>query len=252
MESRQSARFALNVPDQDGIAKYLSLRNALAHAVASGKWKAGERMPSDDEIVSATRMSLGTVQRAMRMLVDDRIVVRRQGSGTFVASDEAPMNAPLLHCRFLDPTTDQALPIFSRVLRRRAERSSGRWSSLFAREDIMCIERVFSINKEFDVFTHLYFERDRFPALASEMALEALTGVNFKDLLSRDYQLTLQRFSETLSVKVFPDKICRTIDIPLKTSGAVLDIVAYDRNDEVVYVQDLYVPPNKRRLIVTS
>jgi GntR family transcriptional regulator len=236
---------------QIGVAKYVQLRNTLADAIAAGSWKVGERLPAEDEIARTSGVSLGTVQRALRMLVDDQLVVRRQGAGTYVASDETPMKAPLLHCRFLDEKTGATLPIFSHVVRRRAVRGKGRWSAYFERSNIVCIERLFSIGNEFVVYTHLYFEAPRFPALARKMPVRALTGVNFKDLLSRDYHVTLRRFSETLSVRAFPDYVCRAQDVPLKSSGAVLDIVAYAPGGDAVYFQDLFVPPNERRLIVT-
>jgi GntR family transcriptional regulator len=246
----RAAPLVLDVQSQDGVAKYLQLRNALARAISGGQWKAGDQLPTEDELVRAAGVSLGTVQRAMRMLVDDQLVVRRQGAGTFVSTTQTPMNAPLLHCRFLDEKTGGTLPLYSRVVRRRSVRAHGRWSPYFKSSDIVAIERLFSINNEFDVYTHLYFERERFPALAS-ISTDALTGVNFKDLISRDFHLVLRRFSEALTVREFPEYVCRAAGAPSGTFGAVLDIVAYDDRGNAVYFQDLFVPPNDRQLIVT-
>ena len=36
------------------------------------------------------------------------------------------------------------------------------------------------------------------------------------------------------------------------TAGAVLEIAAYDRAGEAVYLQDLFVPPSPRRLFIAS
>jgi DNA-binding GntR family transcriptional regulator len=55
---------------QIGVAKYVQLRNTLADAIAAGSWKVGERLPAEDEIARTSGVSLGTVQRALRMLVD--------------------------------------------------------------------------------------------------------------------------------------------------------------------------------------
>jgi GntR family transcriptional regulator len=250
MVRSRAAKLALEIKPRDGHAKYLQVRDALARAISAGTWKAGDRLPTEDEIVAATGMSLGTVQRAMRMLVDDRVVVRRQGAGTFIASGETPMSAPFLHCRFLNET-GATLPIFSRVVRRRAVRARGRWTQYFKRPDIACIERLFSISGEFIVYTHLYFESERFPALASEISTDALTGVNVKDLISRDFHLPLRSFSETLAVRAFPNYVCRAAKIPDMTFGAVLDVVAFDAAGTAVYFQDLFVPPNERVLKVT-
>ena len=251
MDRELAATLARGTHERDGTAKYLQLRNAIANAITAGAWKAGDRLPTEDELVAATGVSLGTVQRAMRMLVDDRLVVRRQGAGSFVAAAEAPMDAPLIHCRFLDEETGRTLPIFSHVVRRRQVRARGWWSAHLTRTKIACVERLFSISNEFVVYTHLYFEHDRFPALAARFTNDASTALNVKDVIARDFHLTLRRYSEKLSVRAFPDYVCRALDVAADTSGAVLDIVAFDQAGAAVYVQDLFVPPNNRRLVIT-
>lgn len=68
-----------------GLPKYLHLREALLTAIEGGHWKPGAKLPTETELSGLTPYSLGTVQRAMRSLVDDGVVVRRKGIGSFVA-----------------------------------------------------------------------------------------------------------------------------------------------------------------------
>lgn len=244
-----SNRLDLALGRQSGVPKYLQLRNALAAEIADRRWKAGAQIPTEDQLTEATGLSLGTVQRAVRGLVDDGLVVRRQGAGTFVADGERPMDAPFYHCRFLDDDGRGLLPIFSKVLGRRRASGDGAWSRFVRGPNVLCIERIFSINNEFDIYTHLYIDAARFPALA-RLPLAGLRGVNFKDLLAREYHLQLSRFSENLTVTVFPLYVCKAIGVRRGTSGAVLEIVARDRQGDPVYFQDLYIPPTPRRLLV--
>ena len=236
-------------PD-DGVPKYLRLRNSLAAAIADGRWKSGAKIPTEDRLTGATGLSLGTVQKALKALADDGLVVRRQGMGTFVASGEAPMNAPFYHCRFLDDEGQQ-LPIFSRFARRHAAAGAGEWSKHLGGKHIVCLERVFSINDEFSIYTHLYFDANRLPALATAPAAK-LSGVNMKDLIAREHHLPLTRFSENLVVSVFPPHVCAAIGVKPRTSGAVLEIVGRDRHGEAVYFQELFIPPTERRLFIAS
>lgn len=233
-----------------GVPKYLQLRHRLAAQIAEGRWKPGERIPTEDSLTETTGLSLGTVQRALRALAEDGLVVRRQGMGSFVVDRERPMSAPFMHCRFLGDDGRTPLPIYSKVLaRRHAAPAEAARAVLGADAKLLCIERVFSIAGEFRIFTHLYLDAARFPALA-ETPLSGLDGVNVKDLLARDYHLSLARFSETLDVTAFPAAVCRAIGAKRGTTGARLEIVAYDRRGEPVYLQDLYIPPNRRRLVV--
>ena len=236
-------------PDS-GIPKYLRLRNSLATAISAGRWKVGAKIPAEDAIADATGLSLGTVQKALKVLADDGLVVRRQGMGTFVASGETPMNAPFYHCRFLGADGEQ-LPIFSKFARRHAAAGEGEWRKHLAGREIVCLERVFSINNEFSIYTHLYFDAERLPTLATAPAAK-LSGVNMKELIAREHRAPLTRFSENLVVQAFPAHVCAAIGVKPKTSGAVLEIVGRDRQGEAVYFQELFIPPTERRLFIAS
>lgn len=250
-QDRQPAllRALMSGPDI-GLPKYLRLRNSLAAAISDGRWKAGAQIPTEDKLTEATGLSLGTVQRALSTLARDGLVVRRHGMGTFVSSDSAPMNAPFYHCRFLDDD-GRLLPIYSRFIRRHPVAGAGPWTRHLGDSGIVCIERSFSINGEFSIYTHLYFAARRLPALASAPAAK-LSGVNVKNLIVREQHIALARFSETLGVAVFPPHVCVALGVKAKTSGAVLEIVARDRNDEAVYLQDLHIPPTARRLFISA
>jgi DNA-binding GntR family transcriptional regulator len=239
----------LQMEKLDGMPKYLLLRNALMAAISSGRWAVGTRIPSEDALVAMCGLSLGTVQRSLKMLVDENRLERRHGIGTFVAAPEAPMQAPFQHCRFIDETSGELLPIFSKVVRRRTVKEDGPWSAHLPSGPLLCIERLFSINNEFTIYTHLYFNGERFAKLA-EVEAGKLSNINFKDLLSREFDHPPSRFSEMLSVRRFPEHVCEAIKVKPATSGAVMEIFAYDRQGEGVYFQDLFIPPNNRRLSV--
>ena len=68
-----------------GLPKYAQLRDTLLAAIEHGYWKAGAKLPTEQALARHTPFSLGTVQRALRALVAEGIVVRLQGSGTYVA-----------------------------------------------------------------------------------------------------------------------------------------------------------------------
>lgn len=233
-----------------GLPKYVRLRNSLAGAISDGAWKAGEKVPTEDRITQATGLSLGTVQRALRALTDEGLVVRRHGSGTFVAEGAAPMDEPFHHCRFVDDE-GRLLPIFSKFARRHRVKEPGAWSRHLRGADIWCLERTFSIDGEFSIYTHLYFDAGRLPALAEAPATR-LAGVNLKTFIAAEYRIALTHFAETMRVAVFPAYVCEAIRVKRGTSGAVLEVVARDRQGAAVYFQDLHVPPAGRRLVISG
>lgn len=65
--------------------KFEALAQQLRRRILAGVWPVGAKLPTERELMRTTGLSLTTVRRAYDSLVDDRLVVRRRGSGTFVA-----------------------------------------------------------------------------------------------------------------------------------------------------------------------
>ena len=63
---------------------YVQVRNLLAQRLASGVWPPGSALPNEMELARELGVSSGTVRKALDSLESDRLVVRRQGRGTFV------------------------------------------------------------------------------------------------------------------------------------------------------------------------
>ncbi|HET9650770.1 MAG TPA: GntR family transcriptional regulator, partial [Usitatibacter sp.] len=117
------ARFAR--PAVAGLPKYARLRDQLVAAIHAGHWKPGAKLPTEVELTRHTPFSLGTVQRAYRALVEEGLVRRSQGSGTFVAEGRRPIDAPF-HLQF--PGDDgRFLPLYPRIMSRTHARGDGPW-----------------------------------------------------------------------------------------------------------------------------
>jgi GntR family transcriptional regulator len=69
---------------------YQKVRETLTQRIADGRWKAGQIVPSETQIAADLGVSQGTIRKALDDMTAARLLVRRQGRGTFVAThDEA-------------------------------------------------------------------------------------------------------------------------------------------------------------------
>jgi GntR family histidine utilization transcriptional repressor len=66
-------------------ARYLQVKNYILQRISAGGLKAGERVPSENELVRELDVARMTANRALRELATDGILVRVAGVGTFVA-----------------------------------------------------------------------------------------------------------------------------------------------------------------------
>lgn len=64
--------------------KFEELASQLRREIQSGKWTPGTKTPTENELIQETGLSLTTVRRAYEALVEEELVTRRRGAGTFV------------------------------------------------------------------------------------------------------------------------------------------------------------------------
>lgn len=64
---------------------YAQVKALLTERIGSGAWKPGEMLPNEFQLAAEYHVSQGTMRKALIALEADRLIVRRQGRGTFVA-----------------------------------------------------------------------------------------------------------------------------------------------------------------------
>lgn len=74
---------------------YLKLRQTLEEAISSGRLGHGAALPAERDLAEYASVSRVTVRKAVDDLVRDGLLMRRQGSGTFVVKPVARVQQPL-------------------------------------------------------------------------------------------------------------------------------------------------------------
>jgi GntR family transcriptional regulator len=101
-------------PDPDSVTPlYLQLARKLAAAIQAGVWSAGEALPSERVLSEALGVSRITSRKAIALLVEQGLIRRTQGAGSFITP------------RLEDPLSQ--LTGFSEMLRRRGFTPSSQW-----------------------------------------------------------------------------------------------------------------------------
>ncbi|OGA64848.1 MAG: hypothetical protein A3G81_31795 [Betaproteobacteria bacterium RIFCSPLOWO2_12_FULL_65_14] len=65
---------------------YREVKRLLTLRIAAHEWPPGTPLPSEGKLGDMFQVSIGTIRKAIDELVAERIVVRHQGRGTFVAT----------------------------------------------------------------------------------------------------------------------------------------------------------------------
>ena len=64
---------------------YIQIHDEIHEAIEAGRWVPGDKIPAERELAEQFGVSRMTLRQAVMMLVDEGILERRVGSGTYVA-----------------------------------------------------------------------------------------------------------------------------------------------------------------------
>jgi GntR family transcriptional regulator len=74
-----------DITSTEGIPLYIKIRESLREKIISGELERGQRLPAEDELAIQYGVSRMTVRQGISELINDGLVYRRHGVGTFVS-----------------------------------------------------------------------------------------------------------------------------------------------------------------------
>ena len=195
-----------------------------------------------------TSYSLGTVQRALRGLVDKRVLIRRQGLGSFVADLPRRLDHSR-HAKFIDDSGQDFLPLYSKVTARVLVKAPGAWIRYLDRVPSAClrIDRRISIGHQFLVVSRFYCDPEVLPYL-QYCPLQELSGANFVALIARHCNIHVRSLGSSVTIRTFPKEVCREIGQKPGRPGLFVQATARTADEQYVYYQELYMPRTDRAL----
>jgi GntR family transcriptional regulator len=249
MTWRKSVLRKLNQPNT-GKPKHGGLYAGFVEAIESGALKPGQKLPTETALAELLPVSIGTIQRALGSLVSEGLVVRRRGAGSFVADPQHLLEQPL-HCRFVGP--NGFLPVYSQLIGRKLIRAQGHWSAPLNQngQSVLRIDRKISINREFHVLSRIYVDLLRFPLLMTCPPAE-LASANIKLLLIKHYRIAISHIEQSMKIEPFSATLQRVMELEPDAVGANLELLAVEAGGKAVMYQELYVPTNPYRLVVSD
>ncbi|KAA2237212.1 GntR family transcriptional regulator [Salinarimonas soli] len=173
---------------------YRGVRETLVRRIAEGVWQPGQALPSEFEIAADLGVSQGTVRKALDELTAERLVVRRQGRGTYVARHD---DERILFQFFkLIPDSGERRFPESRVLavaRRAADEAAAGRLGVAAGAGLVEIERVRCVGGTAAIVERITVADALYPGLA-ERALPN----NLYELYAAEFGVTIAAATERL------------------------------------------------------
>ncbi|MEI5995765.1 GntR family transcriptional regulator [Paraburkholderia bengalensis] len=210
----------------DRLPRYQRLRDEMVALIAARHWRPGEAIPTEQALAKSYDVAVGTVRKAVDLLVAEGLLERFQGRGTFVR--RASFDSSLFRFfRFQTRQGERRIPE-SRILRREVVDAP---SEVAATLQISSSARVIQMSRLRLI--------DGVPMLAEEIWLPYVRFAAFAqmdlneigDLLYPVYEAQCNQVvasaTETLTVEAIGPLHARLLHIEPGTPAVVIERLAY-------------------------
>ena len=148
---------------------YQQIKVLIVRSLQAGEWGPGDALPSEIELAARFKVSQGTGRKAIDELTAERLVVRRQGKGTFVATHAEAQT----QYRFLRLEADDGVdaPVMRRFIACRslpAPADVARGLGLREGEAVICVRRVLDFKSRPVVLDDIWLPESRFAGLTAD------------------------------------------------------------------------------------
>ncbi len=217
---------------------YVRIQEYIAEMILAGKLKPEERLRSEREFSEELGVSRMTVRKAMTELVNDGLLDRRHGSGTYVAKPKVTYEGHEM-VNYIQAMQARNISTFSQLIELEEIVASRRISESLQIDLGAPIIRTSILrlaNRMPVILERIIFPCALFPDL-QEWDLEK-SSIN--DLLTSVYHYQLQRISQTLEAVAASDIVARQLRVDEGFPLLMMTRVIYSSttNKPVVFAQD--------------
>ena len=212
-----------------GTPLYEQVAAQLRSLLAEGKWEEGDRIPPERILVDEFGVSRITLRRAVDALVDEHLLVRRSGAGTFVASVTSQLPLVGLHST-RDIARAHGLRLEVRILGyqiRRASRLEGSKLELRAGKPVVSFVRQDWVGEE-----PICVAQCVLPArLAGPLSEPALVAYSTYELIERDLNIRIVKARQRVYADAAPTELAPLLGIEAGAPLMRIDRVTLDAHD---------------------
>lgn len=225
---------------------YQQMANEIKAQIASGDLKENERMMAEMELSRQYNVSRITVRKALELLAEEDVLIKRQGVGAFVAGKKlvrnmdsvmgftstCEMNGQIATSELLSAGLDKARP------------SDVRLFGIQEQENVLSVRRL-----RFCDGVPVMVEEVRFPRSFAALLSEDLTGSLHRLLEARG--LKLVKGVKNIGICYASKEEARLLGVPENAALLIQRDISYDQTDAVVYRSKSVVNADRYSCTVT-
>ena len=218
--TKESIKFDIPIP------LYFQLKELLRKLIMDGSWTLGDAIPTERELCDIFGVSRTTIRQAVSELVNEGLLYRSQGRGTFVAKQKLKERFIQQNIGFYEEMTSKGLHLESEVLEQSvtvAPDDIAAQLQIKNGDKIIKIERLRSVESEKVLIVVTYIPYDICPGLVEE----DLNDASLYQILREKYGLKVETGSRTIEAISASDFDAQLLGIPKDVPLLLIKSIGY-------------------------
>jgi GntR family transcriptional regulator len=226
--------------------------DSIVTQIESGALTPGDRLPSEEQLATRYRVSVGTVQKALSKLAHFKVLSREHGRGTFV-SGTFNSTDDVSYLRFCD-RGGRELPHYITLVSLKKIKKPGPWSNFLGTDACIRIARFMSVGGKVNLFGEFWLRVADFQRLKKRIRGndEHVLERNLRVVIAEQLSLPTLKLDRFIRFERPPKHVASHIGIEPKVPAFILEMYGYTFRQRPLFYQCVYAPPFSERLIVAA
>lgn len=214
------------------IPLYHQLKEIIEQEIGLGEWKPGDKISSENELRQMYDISRNTVQKALDELVQEGVLQRRQGRGTFVSKPkiDQPLTGFYSFSKVIADQGMNAKDIIIDLKTLEADYKIAEKLQINQGEEVISLQRLRTANNEPIILETSYLPK----SIVKELSREDLENLSLYDLLEERFGVIVIKAKESFEPVLIRKYEEEFLGVKAGTPGLLLDRVAYDMEGRIV------------------
>ena len=252
-ERTKGTRSALSAPKEGppglkkelGVPLYHQIQHLIRHRVSAGLYQPGAQIPSENELCRELHVSRVTLREALRELVREKLLVKIQGKGTFVAMKPPKGLSPVRYTGFIEELQERVRKLVVadiEIERTPVTPELGAKLNLEPGEtELVLIKRLREIDGEPFSFTLNYLP----VSIGEKIRAKDLHAQPLLKILQEDLRIPILRAQETIAAAPADPDVARRLGIPVLYPVMHIMRLMYTTGNKPFELVDIYYRAEK-------
>jgi GntR family transcriptional regulator len=229
---------------------YYQLQTIIQNDIEGGRLKPGDAITPERKLAERYKVSVGTVRQAIAPLVNEGLLIRMQGKGTFVAGTTMDPDYVRSY-RFLSDFSEAEAPIkftFKSLKKVAGSTRINACLKIAAGQDLFELKRLMLIDNEATAYSISYLPQRMFKRL-DETPSSRFEKIALYRIIEQAYSVPTISRRELFSVAAADKEVAALLQVEPGSPVLVIEMMAYTHKERAYEFRKSFCTTRSRRLL---